>query len=47
MIFSDSPRKAAGVIGWTAAIAAFGPFVFNVLISTSKSISGDARLFLD
>ena len=45
MIFSDSPRKAAGVIGWTAAIAAFGPFVFNVLISTSKSISGDARLF--
>ena len=45
MIFSDSPRKAAGVIGWTAAIAAFGPFVFNVLISTSKSISGDVRLF--
>jgi len=45
MIFSDSPRKAAGVIGWTAAIAAFGPFVFNVLISTSKSMSGDARLF--
>ena len=45
MIFSDSPRKAAGVIGWTAAIAAFGPFVFNVLISTSKTISGDSRLF--
>lgn len=45
MIFSDSPRKAAGVIGWTAAIAAFGPFVFNVLITSSRSISGDARLF--
>lgn len=45
MIFSDSPRKAAGVIGWTAAIAAFGPFVFNVLITSSKSISGDSRLF--
>ena len=45
MIFSDSPRKAAGVIGWTAAIAAFGPFVFNVLISTSKTISGNSRLF--
>lgn len=47
MIFSDSPRKAAGVIGWTAAIAAFGPFVFNVLISTSKSISGVHDYFLD
>lgn len=45
MIFSDSPRKAAGVIGWTAAIAAFGPFVFNVLITTSKTISGNSKLF--
>ena len=25
--------KAAGVIGWTAAIAAYGPFLFSVLIS--------------
>ncbi|WP_164110345.1 MULTISPECIES: MFS transporter [Sphingobacterium] len=45
VIFAESPRKAAGVIGWTAAIAAFGPFVFNVLISQSKSITGDTRLF--
>lgn len=45
MIFSDSPRKAAGVIGWTAAIAAFGPFVFNVLITQSKQLTGDSRLF--
>ncbi|MBB6330906.1 NNP family nitrate/nitrite transporter-like MFS transporter [Chryseobacterium sediminis] len=45
VIFSNSPRKAAGVIGWTAAVAAFGPFVFNVLISQSRAISGDARLF--
>ncbi|WP_299179130.1 MFS transporter [uncultured Chryseobacterium sp.] len=45
VIFSDSPRKAAGVIGWTAAIAAFGPFVFNVLITQSKMMTGDARLF--
>lgn len=45
MIFSDSPRKAAGVIGWTAAIAAFGPFVFNVLISVAKDMTGDARSF--
>lgn len=45
VIFSDSPRKAAGVIGWTAAVAAFGPFVFNVLITQSKALTGDARLF--
>lgn len=44
-IFAESPRKAAGVIGWTAAVAAFGPFVFNVLITQSRAISGDARLF--
>lgn len=45
VIFSESPRKAAGVIGWTAAMAAFGPFVFNVLITQSITISGDTRLF--
>lgn len=44
-IFAESPRKAAGVIGFTSAIAAFGPFVFNVLITQSRAISGDARLF--
>ena len=32
MIFA--PRQAGGVIGWTAAIAAFGPFIFGVLLST-------------
>lgn len=31
MIFQ--PRQAGGVIGWTAAIAAFGPFIFGVLLS--------------
>ena len=28
MIFE--PRQAGGVIGWTAAIAAFGPFLFGI-----------------
>lgn len=28
MIFER--RQAGGVIGWTAAIAAFGPFIFGV-----------------
>ena len=31
MIFP--PRQAGGVIGWTAAIAAFGPFIFSVAIN--------------
>jgi NNP family nitrate/nitrite transporter-like MFS transporter len=31
MIFK--PRQAGGVIGWTAAIAAFGPFIFGVLLA--------------
>lgn len=26
------PRQAGGVIGWTAAVAAYGPFLFSVLI---------------
>ncbi len=32
MIFP--PRQAGGVIGWTAAIAAFGPFLFGMLLAT-------------
>lgn len=32
MIFE--PRQAGGVIGWTAAIAAFGPFVFGLMFAT-------------
>jgi NNP family nitrate/nitrite transporter-like MFS transporter len=32
MIFA--PRQAGGVIGWTAAIAAFGPFVFGLMFAT-------------
>jgi NNP family nitrate/nitrite transporter-like MFS transporter len=31
MIFE--PRQAGGVIGWTAAIAAYGPFVFGVVLA--------------
>ena len=32
MIFER--RQAGGVIGWVSAIAAFGPFIFGVLLST-------------
>ena len=43
MIFP--PRQAGGVIGWTAAMAAYGPFVFAVLIAAVISTTGDAVLF--
>jgi NNP family nitrate/nitrite transporter-like MFS transporter len=39
-------RQAAGVIGWTAAIAAYGPFVFAVLIGWIQSANdGDVTPF--
>ncbi len=37
MIFQ--PRQAGGVIGWTAAIAAFGPFIFGVLLAIVPAAS--------
>ncbi len=40
VIFSHSPRQAAGVIGFTAAIAAYGPFLFSLLLGWSKTVSG-------
>jgi NNP family nitrate/nitrite transporter-like MFS transporter len=43
MIFP--PRQAGGVIGWTAAIAAYGPFVFSVLIAAVISASGSPMPF--
>jgi len=45
VIFSHSPRQAAGVIGFTAAIAAYGPFVFSLLLASSKKTSGSFDTF--
>jgi NNP family nitrate/nitrite transporter-like MFS transporter len=45
VIFSHSPRQGAGVIGFTAAIAAYGPFLFSTLIGWSRKSSGSARPF--
>ena len=39
MIFP--PRQAGGVIGWTAAIAAFGPFIFSVTMNVLSGTSGN------
>lgn len=43
MIFEA--RQAGGVIGWTSAIAAYGPFIFSVLIGMSIKGSWTAVFF--
>lgn len=45
IVFQHNPRQAAGVIGWTAAVAAFGPFIFSMLILSSINASGSANTF--
>ena len=30
MIFAHNPRQGAQVLGWTAAVAAYGPFLFSI-----------------
>lgn len=42
IIFAHSPRQAAGVVGFTAAIAAFGPILFASL----KNLAGDYNFLL-
>jgi NNP family nitrate/nitrite transporter-like MFS transporter len=43
MIFT--PRQAAGVIGWTSAIAAYGPFLVSVLLAATISATKTASPF--
>jgi len=45
IIFSASPRQGAGVLGWTAAIAAYGPFLFSMLIGVSITKTGSPVIF--
>jgi len=45
IIFSHSARQGAGVIGWTAAVAAYGPFIFSTLIGASITGTGSAMPF--
>ena len=45
IIFSKSPRQGGGVLGWTAAVAAYGPFVFSMLIGTMITRFGSAKYF--
>jgi NNP family nitrate/nitrite transporter-like MFS transporter len=39
------PRQAAGVIGWTAAMAAYGPFACALLIGQSVAFFGSPNAF--
>ncbi|MFN6962934.1 MAG: MFS transporter [Pyrinomonadaceae bacterium] len=45
IIFGHNPRQAAGVIGWTAAVAAYGPFIFSVSIGTVTAAYGNPTPF--
>lgn len=45
IIFSHSSRQGAGVLGWTAAVAAYGPFIFSLLIGFAISETGSAVPF--
>lgn len=45
VIFGANPRQAAGVIGWTAAVAAYGPFIFSVAIGGISSAFGSPTPF--
>ncbi len=43
--FIFPPRQAGGVLGWTAAIAAYGPFLFSTLIGVVITQTGSPNLF--
>jgi NNP family nitrate/nitrite transporter-like MFS transporter len=45
IIFAHSPRQAGGVLGWTAAVAAYGPFVFSTLVGLTITKLGSPRAF--
>lgn len=39
------PRQAGGVIGWTGAVAAYGPFLFGSLFGMSFAYTGSPNAF--
>lgn len=45
IIFAHSPRQGAGVLGFSAAVAAYGPFLFASLIGASIQRTGSAVVF--
>lgn len=45
IVFQHNPRQAAGVIGWTAAMAAYGPFIFSAALGAIIGSSGNGNAF--
>ncbi|MDH4283713.1 MAG: hypothetical protein OEV35_00185 [Gallionellaceae bacterium] len=45
IVFAYSPAKGAQILGWTAAWAAFGPFVWTSLVGKSIEGTGNANMF--
>ncbi|MCC6472612.1 MAG: NarK/NasA family nitrate transporter [Burkholderiales bacterium] len=45
IVFANSSRQGAQVLGWTGAWAAYGPFVFSSLIGASITATGSAATF--
>ena len=45
IIFAFSPLQGAQILGWTGAWAAYGPFLFSMLIGTSITTYGSAKPF--
>lgn len=45
IIFAENPRQGAGVIGWTAGVAAYGPFIFSTLIGSSITNTSSPVIF--
>ncbi|MGE3775712.1 MAG: MFS transporter [Pirellulaceae bacterium] len=41
LIFSHNPRQGAQVLGWTGAVAAYGPFLFSSLIGETIAWTGE------
>ena len=45
IVFKHNPRQAAGVIGFTAAIAAYGPFIFSSILGVVIGAATNANPF--
>ncbi|MBM3271278.1 MAG: NarK/NasA family nitrate transporter [Candidatus Sericytochromatia bacterium] len=45
IVFKHSPRQGAQVLGWTAAVAAYGPFLFSSAIGASIAATGSSVPF--
>jgi len=45
IVYAYSPRLGAQILGWTGAWAAYGPFIFSILIGASITRYGSAIAF--